>query len=246
MKDREVLVFKDIKEIAGFLQKRWSEIAKDSIEKRNRFVIALSGGNTPIKVYQELVRSDKRFPWNKAHVFLVDERFVPFNDPESNYRMIKENLLKELDIPPGNIHPIYIKDTSLSTALEYAESINRFFQLGEGDLPVFDLIMLGIGGDGHTASLFPGHEALHEKKRLTHAVNKDGLKNERITITLPVINNTREIIFLATGKDKAGIVKEVIEGESADLPASIVQPKNGKMTFVLDKDASLLLKGERS
>lgn len=235
---REILVFDGVGEIADFIAKTWKEIARSAIEKKGNFTVAVSGGRTPIKVYDRLSRSRLILPWEKTHIFLVDERFVPFDNPESNYGIIKKALLNNINTPSENIHPVPIEKTPSLSADKYEIELKRFFRLRENSMPVFDLIMLGIGKDGHTASLFSDDNGPCEENCMARAVCLNRLENERITITLPVINNARNIIFLVTGKDKSYIVKQVIEEKDVHLSASMVRPKGGRVFFLLDAEAA--------
>lgn len=194
----------------------------------------------PLKLYQNLSNDKCLLPWDKTHIFLVDERFVSFDKLESNFNMMKENLLDKIDISEKNIHPIFVRGSSSASAEAYEEELKKFFGLGENGLPGFDLIMLGIGEDGHTASLFPEDAALEEKAKLSIAVKIDRLDNERIALTLPVINNSKNIIFLVTGKNKANVVKNVLKKRDASLPASMIGPGHGDLYFVSDREAASL------
>jgi len=243
---REVLVFQKREKLYDFLIKKWKEISEKAIEKSGIFTIALSGGETPVEFYQKLADSRERLAWGKTHIFLADERFVPFDEPDSNYGMIKEALLRHISIPAENIHSVHIYKTPEISAKRYEEEIKTFFRLKEDKFPQFDLIILGIGEEGHTASLFPGDSALLETHRLTAAVHLDNERHERVTLTLPVINHTRNIIFLVLGENKAEIIREVLENPQSDLPASRVRTENGRLFFLLDKAASLLLSEKNS
>jgi 6-phosphogluconolactonase len=145
-------------------------------------------------------------------------------------------------IPAENRHPVPVHDKTLERAADnYEASIRSFFRLGKKERPEFDLIALGLGEDGHTASLFPGHDALRERKHLVYPVREAPKKHQRLTLTLPVINNARNIIFLVTGKEKATAVTEVVEEKNPSLPASMVRPLEGNLSFVLDREAASLL-----
>lgn len=245
MSKRKIVVLENIKEASEFISRRLLDLATEAIDKRGRFIIGFSGGRTPLKLYQNLSNEKCLLPWDKTHIFLVDERFVSFDKPESNFNMIKENLLDKIDISEKNIHPIFIRGSSSASAKAYEEELKKFFGVGENGLPDFDLIVLGIGEDGHTASLFPEDAALEEKAKLSIAVKIDRLDNERITLTLPVINNSKNIIFLVTGKNKANVVKNVLKKKDASLPASMVGLGHGDLYFVLDKEAaSLFFRGD--
>ena len=193
------------------------DLSNKKIALQNQFSIVLSGGSTPKGIYQcmagPLYRN--KFRWEKMHFFWGDERWVPPEDQRSNYRMVSEALLTKVNIPSENIHPIQTKNCDLqASARLYEESISDFFKLKKGDFPVFDLILLGIGQDGHTASLFPGNPALLEKDLLAVPVAQEGIPEKRITLTLPAINHADMIYFLVSGLDKAEIVAEVLENKN--------------------------------
>lgn len=241
-----VIVFADEAKMADHVIEEWGRISADAISRRGFFAVALSGGRTPIPFYRKLAAKPDICPWDKTHVFLADERFVPITDPESNYRMIREMLLDEVHILPSNIHyvPTDLPDPG-SAAKKYEKNLAAFFKLGKGEFPVFDLILLGLGSDGHTASLFPGTAALKEKDSLAVPVSPGGGKSDRITLTLPVINRALNILFLVTGKEKAAALRGVVEMGDDALPASGVRPETGKLFFLADAEAAALLSMER-
>lgn len=236
--NRKVLIFDSFKKMSEFVLKKWGEVAESEVRRSGRFTVALSGGKTPIPFYNSLGDYGKNLPWEKTHIFLVDERILPHDDPESNFGMIKKTLFSKIDIPAVNIHPSYTDGTVHDAVEKYEEDIRNFFELKAGLLPQFDLIILGIGEDGHTASLFPDDEVLSENRRLVSAVSYPGVKFERISLTLPVINNAKTIIFLITGKNKAHIVNEIIEKGNTNLPAFLVKPISGELYYLIDKYAA--------
>lgn len=238
---RKILIFRTIKEISEYVAKRWAEASGEEIDRKRRFTVALSGGKTPARLYRSLADPRRVLRWDKIHFFLADERFVLPGDPDSNYGMIKRNLLDHIDIPGKNFHPITILRTARLSAQKYERDMEAFFCRKNGDFPQFDLIMLGIGEDGHTASLFPGHPALAEDKRWAVAVRTNKAKRDRISLTLPVINRAKAVFFLVTGKRKARIIKRLLEGPKTGLPASLVEPARGEILFLLDRGASSLL-----
>jgi 6-phosphogluconolactonase len=238
---RTLMVFDTIKDIADYTSRELPVLAGEAMTGRGVFTIALSSGRTPILVYEEWVKRKRNFPWDRVHIFWADERFVPRDNAFSNYRLIREMLLDGIPIPPENVHPVPLKESACLSAESYEDELRRFF--GKDDLfPAFDLIMLGIGRDGHTASLFPGDPALNERTRWCACVHtRPGVELERITLTLPVINNARTVMFLATGGQKKEAVKEVLENRDPRLPAAQVVPENGQKLFLLDRDAASLL-----
>jgi 6-phosphogluconolactonase len=239
---REICIFANSKAVADFAIKRWREISLQSIANKGFFAVALAGGETPIDFYKRLSSYNRTFPWDRTDIFWADERYIPPNSNDSNYYSIKEHLLKRIHIPEKNIHPVPTQEETLDrSAKKYEEDIRGFFALGNDTFPEFDLIMLGIGEDGHTASLFPGTLSLQEQKRLAIPVITDRFPNERISFTLPVINNAKNIIFLVSGVNKASIVKEILEDKKSALPAALVKPKNGTVLLVMDQKAASLL-----
>ncbi len=240
--DKEILIFEEISKMSDYAVNKWTETAENAVKERGGFTVALSGGKTPINLYQKLAEKHT-LPWNKTDVFMVDERFVPYESKENNFRMINELLLLHVNIPSKNIHPIITSDASAhDSASKYEHTLTAFFRKESCSMPEFDLILLGIGDDGHTASLFPDTPSLKESSCLVIAVSpEDESRKDRITLTFPVINNSRNIIFLASGINKAGVIKEVIEDNNSQLPASIVRPEKGKLIFLLDESAGSLL-----
>jgi 6-phosphogluconolactonase len=241
VRDRGIFIFPDNEVAAHFAVKKWVEISSKSITDRGYFSVALSGGRTPVDFYKTLSTS-KHMPWDKTHIFLADERFVSQYDKESNYRLIRETLLKNILIPEENVHPIQTdEDTSDKAARKYEEVIRGFFHILNDKIPRFDLIMLGMGEDGHTASLFPGTSSIKEKKRLVIPVIADKSPSERISLTLPVLNSAKHIIFLISGEKKARAVKDMLENEASNSPAALVKPEDLSLMVLLDKGAASLL-----
>ncbi len=230
-------------EIADFVIEKWAEISEKAIKDRGYFTVALSGGKTPTTLYKKLSEI-KPLPWGKTHIFIVDERYVPYEDKENNLHMINNTLLTRVSIPKENVHPISTSEvTPRESAEKYEEDLISFFRTAETTFPEFNLILLGIGEDGHTASLFPETPSLKETRHLAVTVSpKNKTKKDRITITFPVINKAENIMFLVTGGNKAKIVKDVIEGKNNLLPAAMVEPEKGKLFFLLDEGAGALLK----
>ncbi len=221
---------------------RISEIVHETVSAKDRCAIALAGGETPRSIYRAL--STGRFAdtiaWEKVHIFTGDERMVSPDDPQSNFNMIRNELLLHVPIPDKNIHRMKGERESVEAARMYAEDLTVFF----GDAgPRFDCILLGIGEDGHTASLFPGTPAIDETTAPVTAVYVPRLRAWRMTLTLPVINAAARVLFLASGKRKAEIVHRIltIAAPSHGLPASLVVPHNGTTEWMLDGDAASLL-----
>jgi 6-phosphogluconolactonase len=244
---RKTLVFRNSKAMTDCAVNKWIEISTTSVAEQGYFAVALSGGKTPLDFYRKLSACKRPLPWDKTHIFFADERFVPLDDKESNYRLIQKYLLSHITIPEENVHPIPTDEDRLElSAKEYEDDLRTFFALNKDALPAFDLIMLGIGEDGHTASLFPGASSLRETERLAIPVITDRSPSERISLTLPVINNAKNIFFLVKGKKKAGMIKALLQGSASSLPAAQVKPARGTIFFLMDQEAASLLadKGE--
>jgi len=228
----------------------FARLAAGAVAKRGRFAVALSGGTTPAGLYGVLA-SDARLrgavPWGRTQVFWGDERQVPSEHPDSNYRLAREVLLSKVPVPEVNVHRIQgdLPDAS-EAARRYEDDMRASLELGEGELPRFDLVLLGLGADGHTASLFPGTEALQEKHRAATANWVDTLRSWRITLTAPAINRARAVMFLVCGGDKAEAVKAVLEKprNSEVPPARLVRPRSGTVLWYMDPAAAKLLGGK--
>lgn len=220
--------------------------AKHAVQAQGRFTVALSGGATPRGLYA-LLASDQthrgEVPWEKVHFFWGDERHVPPDHPDSNSRMAHEALLGKVPIPSENIHRIPTENPNADeVARQYEETMRAFFRLPAGELPRFDLVLLGLGADGHTASLFPGTRALHENHRLVVANWVARLGANRITVTAPVFNNASCVIFLVSGEDKALPLKGVVDGQTRDqLPAALIRPTHGELVWLIDRATGRLL-----
>jgi len=216
--------------------------ASDAVRERGRFTFALSGGSTPRNLYTLIAaNASATLPWDKMFFFWGDERNVPPDDPDSNYRMAKESLLSRVPIPAGNIFPVPTgKGDAGASADDYEKTLRRFFDLKPGEVPRFDVILLGMGPDGHTASLFPETAALKEHSRLVVANWVEKLKASRITFTLPVLNAARRVIFLVSGGDKAPVLKEVLEGKgpAEKYPSKLVHPSDGRLIWLVDRAAA--------
>ncbi len=213
-----------------------AEIISECESKKPACAVALSGGSTPKRLYELLAKGEGgSIDWKRVQVFFSDERNVPPEDLESNYRMAKESLFASGLVPEANIHRIHGEYSADEAARSYGEEIKRVL----GDDPTFDLILLGLGPDGHTASLFPDSPALDEKQRPVVANRIDKLKSERITFTYPLLNSAEHVIFLASGSDKAKIVRAVLSGDG-DYPSQHVKPDKGELIWMLDKDGAQL------
>jgi 6-phosphogluconolactonase len=237
---REIIVCKDGDELNRKAAAQFIALASDAIARSGRFAVALSGGSTPKALYSLLAAPDfsDRVAWPRVHLFWGDERCVPPDHPDSNFRMVRENLLARIQIPPANIHRIMGEKEPRQAASAYEAELKNFF--GAGALSRFDLIFLGLGDDGHTASLFPGSAALAETENLIAAVYVEKLRSHRLTLTLPVINAAAQVAFLVSGKSKAAIVRAVLDSDadSARYPAAMVRPSDGQLTWLITADAA--------
>ena len=234
-------IFEDGEELSRAALDGLLGIMNDAVKERGRFAIALAGGHTPAKLYQMWARGEKtgaQTPWERVHLFWGDERYVAPSDPASNYRMVRESLIARVPIPQENVHPMPTDAPRPEKAAEaYEAELGRFFGAGA---PAFDLQLLGLGVEGHTASLFPGSPALEEKVRRVAAVVAPANPPQRLTLTLPVLNQGRNTFFLVAGADKRAIIA-ALQGESAErssrYPAARVQP-SGPVVWFLDKAAA--------
>jgi 6-phosphogluconolactonase len=225
--------------------------AEAALAERGRFTIALSGGSTPQALHALLADEKEpfraRMRWERTHVFFGDERHVPPDHPDSNYGMARVALLARVPIPAGNVHRIQAEIGAQAAALEYEAELRRVLGAGsteaDGEPPRLDLALLGLGADGHTASLFPGSSALLEPARLVVAPWVEHLQAYRITLTLPALGAARAVAFLVSGAAKAERVADVLEGEGASLPAGRVCPAHGDLLWLLDGPAASLLRG---
>lgn len=215
--------------------------ANAAIQSRGKFTIALSGGSTPKKLYELLASAEwqSKMPWAKTEFFWGDERYVPITDPTSNFHMTQQAMLSRVPVPEANIHRVHTEEADSNHAAElYEQEIRRV--VGAGDAPQFDLILLGLGTNGHTASLFPYQPCLHEKKKLVVAEYIEEVKMTRVTMTAPLINAAHNILFIALGADKATIMRDVVTGvfDPERLPAQLIRPTTGQLTWMIDPPAA--------
>jgi 6-phosphogluconolactonase len=219
------------------------DLAREAADSRGRFSVALSGGSAPAALYGLLAQDPFRaqIPWAQVHLFWGDERCVPPDHPDSNYRLAYETLIRHVPIPSANVYRIRGEIEPDLAARAYERTLQDFFC---GPRTRFDLVLLGLGDDGHTASLFPGSEALHERERLVAAVEAsyEDRPVHRVTLTLPALNTARQVLFLVTGSAKAGIVQVVLEGPAGHLPTQQIRPTAGQAVWMLDREAASQLK----
>jgi 6-phosphogluconolactonase len=232
-------VFDSVEEVLHQLADFFVARAHAAVAARGRFAVALSGGSSPKKLYELLASAAYReqVPWEQVFFFFGDERDVPDDDPQSNYLMAKTALLDPLSVPSAQVFPVNTKLPPEEAAAAYTQAIDAFF----GDEPArFDLVLLGLGDNSHTASLFPHTSVLHVATADVQAVFVEELQADRITLTAPLINQARAVAFLVFGTDKAAAVRRVLLGErnSEEYPAQLIAPSEGEADWFLDKAAA--------
>jgi 6-phosphogluconolactonase len=254
--EAQVRIYRDGEELALKAARLFARLADQYVVGSGRFSVALSGGSTPRAMFQILAAEPfiDTVPWSSIYFFWGDERTVPPDHKDSNYRMAHETLLSKAPIPADNVFriPAELEDHDLA-AREYSEILRQFFTTGLGagttltaplsTLPRFDLVMLGMGPDGHTASLFPGTTALHANDEIAVSNWVEKFNTYRITLTAPTINNARNITFIAGGADKAETLRDVLEGpyQPEVYPSQLIRPKNGSLLWMVDEAAARLL-----
>lgn len=246
--DLTVRAFADPRALARGTAEEFERRVHSWLATNGRFSVALAGGSTPRDLY-ELLASEpyrRRVPWGRVHLFWGDERAVPPNSEESNFGMTWDAMISKLAIPPGNVHRMRGELDPEEAAREYERELRSFFDLPHG-WPCFDLVLLGMGEDGHTASLFPNEPATQEGERLAVPVAAvKGSHGARVTLTPPVLNHAACIMFLVTGEKKADVVRVVLEGdgEGERLPAAMIRPRDGELVWHLDRAAAKRLSGD--
>jgi len=242
IKEQSIKIFSTIDNLAGSFAAFLKQKVEDTPEDKS-FSIALSGGSTPKKIYTYLSDNfEDKINWAKIKIFFGDERCVPPDDEESNYRMANESLLKNISISKENIFRIRGENDPVKEAKRYEEVLKSNLLLLNG-IPQFDLILLGLGEDGHTTSIFPNQVNLFYSARLCEVAVHPQTKQKRITLTGKIINNAKHVVFLITGKNKANVLSKIIDVNNYKnkFPASLVNPENGTLTWLLDKEASKML-----
>lgn len=242
----EIRTFTTPQEISAAAAEEVVHAANEAVKRDGRFTLALSGGSTPKNLYNLLATNARTaLPWDRMFFFWGDERHVPPTDPESNYRMADETMLAKIPVAAGNVFRIKTENPDAAAVAEaYEQTLRKFFQLQPGQVPTFDLILLGMGPDGHTASLFPGTAALKEKSRLVVANWVEKMQTHRITLTLPVLNAARCVTFLVSGTDKAPALHAVLEENvpAEQYPSKLIKPSDGKLIWMIDRAAASQLK----
>lgn len=240
----DFLIRPDAEGVARAAADLFVDLSTAAIRERGRFRVALSGGSTPKRTYQLLAERGSLVDWDHVDLFWGDERYVAADDAQSNFRMTSEALLRHVPVPPANVHRMRTElDSPEAAAQEYEREILDSFRV-TGEVPRFDLAFLGLGTNGHTASLFPNSRVLYETSRLVAADFVGEVNMWRITMTAPLLNAARTIAFLIAGQDKAEVVREVVFGpkDIERLPAQLIQPTGGKLLWILDESAARLVR----
>jgi 6-phosphogluconolactonase len=245
--EREIRILADAAAIAKRAAQEFVQAAAAAVREKGSFNVALAGGSTPKALYSLLVNDQalrSQVPWDKLHLFFGDERHVPPDHPDSNFRMATEAMISKSPLKPEQVTRIKGEYPNADqAALEYEKTLREYFKLNNGEYPRFDLLLVGMGNEGHTLSLFPGTKALQADGRIVVRNWIGKLCTERVTLTAPAACNAAEIIFMVTGADKACALKSVLEGpfEPDQLPAQLLQPQNGKLLWLVDAAAGSIL-----
>ena len=244
VKNREIQIVENGEAVSRAAAEMLVSLALEKLTSKESIAVALSGGSTPKNMFAILANDAAlrdRMPWNRVHFFWGDERHVAPDHSDSNFRMTNETMLSRVPVPPENIHRIRAENPDSEKAAEdYEQELRGFFKLEPEQLPAFDCVFLGMGPDGHTASLFPGTKALHERKRLVVSNWVAKFQSFRITLTAPVLNNADTVIFLVSGAEKAEPLRVVLEGQKqTDLfPSQLIEPTHGKLLWLVDQAAA--------
>lgn len=249
MKHADIHISPDQQVLYTAVYNHFFKSTRQAINERGRALVVLSGGSTPQGLFELLRQASfvNEIAWQHIHIFWADERCVPADHPQSNYGQAMRLLLNHVAIPPENIHPIDGCLEPADAAQKYEDELHHFTQPGQ-PFPLFDWVLLGMGADGHTASLFPGSFEPKEQTRLAIAVTADyeGRPAERVSLTSNAINHAARIVFLVTGSAKAATVQRVLQGPYTPdlLPAQRIQPKNSQLTWFIDQEAASLLENQ--
>ena len=242
----KINIYKDLETISIAAADLFVEQAQKAVIKNDRFSVALSGGHTPARTYELLAQKPwcEQVPWDKTFIFWGDERCVPKDDSRHNALMAHQLLLSHVPIPTHHIHPIICESSPKITAEKYELVLHEFFQ--DQDV-CFDLVFLGIGNDGHTASLFPATPVLNERTKWVSVVSVPDQEFSRITLTIPLLERSFQTVFLVEGAEKAQVLKTILEGpwDTSTYPAQLIAPFNGKLTWLVDKAAAKSLNTDK-
>jgi len=234
-----ISVFDDLQSLSQSAAELFQSLSRSSIGAKGRFAVALSGGTTPRLLYTLLGASpyQNTIEWHSIHLFWADERCVPADDPASNYKLVRDTLLKKITIPEENVHHVHGETDPELAAHAYEQDIKAFY--GTVAIPIFDLIILGIGADGHTASIFPGSPTVPESARVAVPVYLEKPQVNRVTITISVINHASNVLFLVAGKAKTNVLQNILYGGNPKAyPAGLVSTENGTVTWFIDREAA--------
>ena len=246
----EIRIVDDPSALADVAAREVLEVARAAVAARGRFTVALAGGSTPRATYRRLAEPPlaAQMPWDRTLVFFGDERGVPPDHPDSNYGMAYAALLSQVPIPPERVFRIPGEATDAdAVAAEYARGLAEALGVRRGEVPRLDLVLLGLGIDGHTASLFPGSPVLKETFRTVVAVHAAAASiPQRFTLTYPILNAAACVIYLASGAEKAKVVKATLGERASGLPAAMVRPANGRLLWILDRAAASLLPARKT
>lgn len=237
-----IQIHADADQLALACLKRWIALSRETVAQRGAFHVALSGGSTPKRLYQLLAQPEwqAELDWPNTHLYFGDERAVPPDHPDSNFRMVREALLDHISLPAKNINRMHADPTQIEqNATAYAARLRAQLPLDQAGMPVFDLILLGMGPDGHTCSLFPDTPILQERTQPVGSVHVARLDSWRLSLTYPVLNCARQLLFLVAGSDKAAILQQICSStqESNPVPVQDIQPQ-GHVEWLLDQAAA--------
>ncbi|MGH7915652.1 MAG: 6-phosphogluconolactonase [Candidatus Binataceae bacterium] len=244
MIEPKLIILDDAQSLYVHAAEEIAHFAGEAICIHAEFMFCLTGGSTPVAIYELLAeRFRLSVDWKEVQFFWGDERCVPPDDPASNFGLANRTMLSRLDLRPEQIHRMRGEDPPEQAALAYEEELRTSFGINEGEFPRFNLTLLGLGDNVHVASLFPGHPALHDSEHIAVAVEVDAPQRHRVTLTPPVLNNSARVMFLVQGEGKAAAVKSALEGprEPDRFPAQIIDPPNGEVVWLLDRAAASLL-----
>ena len=234
-----IQIFKDSTELTQAAAEQFVAAAQEAVAQKGKFTVALTGGSSPVQLHKLLAQSPykEQVPWEQTYIFWGDERWVPLTDDKSNAKMAFDTLLNLVPIPKDHIFPMFGDGEPEEFALDYEKLLQQHFSQ---EAPQFDLILLGMGDDGHTASLFPGTQVLSENSRWVQAYYLKPQSMYRITLTAPIINQAKKIIFLTFGQNKANALYEVLEGNRnpGQYPSQLIQPQKGEVLWFVDEAAA--------
>ncbi len=249
MSEREIIVLDDAQALSVRAAEEIVHVSGEAICMHAQFTLCLTGGNTPANTYSLIgTRFHLSVDWKEVHFFWGDERCVPPDNEASNFGMANRTLLSKLPLAPSQIQRMRGEDPPAAAAAAYEKDLKEFFSLGAGELPRFDLVLLGLGDNAHIASLFPGSPLINERVRMVADAEVDAPQRHRITLTPPVLNNAARVMFIVSGVKKAQAVKDVLQGpqDPSRFPAQLIEPTEGTVMWLLDKAAASLLSGSLS